>query len=366
MDYHQFVAKQNTNTPVDREQTEYGELDVAEILQEFEHWMRYERGYSEKTIQGKLRKVKKFFNETKLELNEVTIQDRRQYKAYLLEKVRRGEHKQNYVASILTELNVFFCHFLGKEDLRVSAIEKEEISFERLTREDIDAMIAEVEKRADISKQKKVLHKTIIITLWNELPRISELCDLKLGDIKEASRKVLFRSRKRDNVPPHLRYPFATEEFLDAWDEYKQYRDSDDWNEDAPAFVQIGKNGNNIGQDYVRHMLKDYAARAGIDKPIYPHLMRKSAGTELCLEKPKLAQIQLGHKNIKTTLTNYTGPNEDDKKHIETILHPESEKSIDERLAELCHQFRQGKITEQEYLKAVRSIGQQPTEEKPV
>jgi len=73
--------------------------------------------------------------------------------------------------------------------------------------------------------------------------------------------------------------------------------------------------------DYQREeLLKEYASLAGIEKYICPHIVRKSGGTELSMQNPKLAQIQLGHKDIKTTYTHYTGPNEKDKQQIDAIL----------------------------------------------
>ena len=354
-EFKEFLKKYNI-PPKDKKFEYYCSLSTEELLKEFEKWMKYEKGYSKKTIRCKLRKVRKFFEDTGVRLLEVTKELRQTYRAYLIEQLEKGVYKRNYVASILTELNVFFCHFLGREDLRVPSIEKEEISFDRLTREDIDAMLAEIEKREDISKKEKALHKVIIITLWNELPRISELCNLRLGDIKELSRRVEFRSRKRENVPPHLRYPFATQEFIEAWNEYKKYRDSDDWSDDAPAFVQVRTGGKRIGEDFVRRMLKEYAARAGIKKRISPHIIRKSGGTELSMKNPKLGQIQLGHKNIKTTLTNYTGPNEEDKKNIDIILNPRREITVEDIVRELTQHFIMGELPEEEYIYAIKSL----------
>ena len=82
----------------------------------------------------------------------------------------------------------------------------------------------------------------------------------------------------------------------------------------------MNKKGRQISKKFIRNMLKHYAAEAGIDKPIYPHLIRKSAGTELAMVNPKLGQIQLGHKSIKTTLDHYTIPNDADKERINSIL----------------------------------------------
>lgn len=56
------------------------------------------------------------------------------FEPYTKEHMRKGKLKKSYVSIILVDLNVFFCRFLGRE----------EISFEGLIRDDIDAMIGTV------------------------------------------------------------------------------------------------------------------------------------------------------------------------------------------------------------------------------
>ncbi len=296
---------------------------TEQVIREFAQWMRYEKGFTKKTIQGKVKKVRKFFRDTGKQLSEIDTEIRAAHKAYLIWKIEQGQYKRNYVATILTDLNVFFCNFLDRDDLRIPSIQKETVAAERWTKEEIRKLISTIEN-SNIDKGKKALHKLVLVTLWSELPRISELHDLTLGDIRAIERKVELHSGKRRNVPASIRYPLATDDFLEAWNEYKEYRDSDDWSNDAPAFVQMDKKGKPVSKKFIRTMLKDYALQAGITKPIYPHLLRKSAGTELVMINPKLGQIQLGHKSIKTTLNNYTIPNGQDKEQINAILslHP--------------------------------------------
>ena len=355
-DFEQFMKAYHPPPPEESRYDYYCSLSLEEVLREFENWMRYERGYSKQTIPAKRKKVQKFFKITGVELKDVDKEVRKAHRAYLIEQMRKGKLKKNYVSTILVDLNVFFCHFLGRKDLRIPSIGREEISFERLTRDDIDAMIDAVDERKDIKKKEKVLHKMILVTLWNELPRISEFCSLKLRDIDEVSRKVRFSSRKRDRAPAHLRHPFATKEFLKAWNEYKKYRDSDDWSPEAPAIVQVDHGGMPVSILFVRRMLKGYAARAGIDKRITPHIVRKSGGTELSMENPKLGQMQLGHKSIRTTLTNYTGPNEEDKMRIDGILTPQKKVTVEEVVEQLTKQFVKDELPEEEYLYAIKSL----------
>jgi len=334
----------------------YSELILDDVIEDFVAWMK-QQDFSRETIMGKKKKVRKFFRDTQvITLQEVTREVRETYKAYLLEELHKGTYKRNYVRTILTDLNVFFVHFLGRPDLQVGSIDNEEISIDRLTREDIDRILNEINTRSDISKAKQALHRVLVVALWTELPRIGELYRLTLGDIKEVTRKVTFHSKKRDRVPSHLRYPFMAEEFLREWTIYKHFRDSDKWDDDAPAFIQVKTQGKPVSPKFVRRMLKDYASRAGITKRISPHIMRKSGGTELAMKNPKLAQTQLGHRSIRTTLTNYTCPNDDDKKRINDILTPKGPFSLDDVVRELSQRYIRRELPEREYISALKSL----------
>ena len=76
------------------------------------------------------------------------------------------------------------------------------------------------------------------------------------------------------------------------------------------------------------------------------------------MKNPKLGQIQLGHKNIKTTLTHYTGPNEKDKERIDDILAPRREVDPEEIAEDLSRRYINEEIPEQEYLYAIKSLRQ--------
>jgi hypothetical protein len=262
--YREFKQEyENDKKKVTRKSwSHYCSINLEQLLKEFVQWYSTNKGVYQTAIK-KVCKARRFFKDTGLKLSQVTKEERKAHRAYLLKQVEEGVLKKNYISTLLKDLNVFFCHFLQKPDLRVSGIGKEEIYCERLTRKEYNKMLAEVYNREDIGTKKKKLHKALMVFFWKELPRTSEgTKNLMLGDIKERQREVLLQSGKRDKVPMHLRTPLATQEFLDVWEEYKEYRDSKDRGEEAPAFVQVKNGGRPVSPDFMRRLVKEYAERA--------------------------------------------------------------------------------------------------------
>ena len=66
--------------------------------------------------------------------------------------------------------------------------------------------------------------------------------------------------------------------------------------------------------------------------------------------------MQLGHKSIRTTLTNYTDPNEEDKMRIDDILTPQKKVTVEEVVEQLTKHFVNGGLPEEEYLYAIKSL----------
>ncbi|MCK5112581.1 MAG: hypothetical protein KAQ84_03475, partial [Thermoplasmatales archaeon] len=74
-------------------------------------------------------------------------------------------------------------------------------------------------------------------------------------------------------------------------------------------------------------------------------------------KNPKLAQMQLGHTSVKTTLTNYVIPNKDDKKSIEQYLNPDRRIMPEKIATELAKRFLKCDATdEREMIFALKAL----------
>ena len=72
---------------------------------------------------------------------------------------------------------------------------------------------------------------------------------------------------------------------------------------DPQGAVFVTLKGGPVSTRYVRYMVARYARRAGIEKKVYPHLLRHTFGTALYRETKDLMLVRdtLGHANISTT-----------------------------------------------------------------
>ncbi|MBW6534674.1 MAG: tyrosine-type recombinase/integrase [Mariniphaga sp.] len=64
-----------------------------------------------------------------------------------------------------------------------------------------------------------------------------------------------------------------------------------------------GRKGNQYSVESIYNVIKDKASAAGINKKVYPHIMRHSFATH-CLEQGidlRYIQVWLGHESSKTT-----------------------------------------------------------------
>lgn len=170
----------------------YKDKPIEEVLEAYVKWhiARYKQENEDKygTLRenalNRRRKVRPFFKDTGIQrLNEVTIEYRKAHKSTMMNMIKNGQRKRNYVSTILSELNLFFCTFLGREDLKVESIKKTKRNMERLTREDFDNILKALKEREDIPIAKRKLLKAIIVfsgMKHQELEKESEIYVLKI------------------------------------------------------------------------------------------------------------------------------------------------------------------------------------------
>ncbi len=130
--------------------------------------------------------------------------------------------------------------------------------------------------------------------------RVSELCNLQLQeiDLEEGYVRVVAGKRAKDRiVPVGSKAVAALRDYLSSAGRPHFVRAK------TGGAVFLSNRGAPISRKTVWHWIRRYAERAGIDKPVKPHLLRHSFATHLLSNGADLRAIQdmLGHADIATT-----------------------------------------------------------------
>jgi site-specific recombinase XerD len=163
-----------------------------------------------------------------------------------------------------------------------------------LSREEITELI---EFDCSLHSRRAVRDRAIVEVLYSAGLRVSELLWLTWRDtVATEPGFILVRSGKggRDRLAP-IGEPAA--DALEAWERTAWIRGE----LDAPVFHN--SRGERLTVRAVQLLLRLRGRRAGIERPIHPHMLRHSFATHLLENGADLASIgeMLGHANLSTT-----------------------------------------------------------------
>ena len=155
-----------------------------------------------------------------------------------------------------------------------------------------------LEAAIDLSKWEGQRNKAIIEVLFACGLRVSELVGLKLSQIYEDEGyvRITGKGNKERLVP-------ISESALHQLHLWYMDRDKMEIKAGEEDYVFLNRRGSHLTRTMIHIMIKQYAAAAGIKKPISPHTLRHSFATALLEGGASLRAIQamLGHESIGTT-----------------------------------------------------------------
>ena len=216
-----------------------------------------------------------------------------------IETVTPGEIN-DYLLYLIHEKNISSC----QQNQRINAIkfyyEKvlgQERRCYKVNRAKREKTLPDVLSKEEI---KKILDVTVtdlrffcmFSILYSAGLRISELLELKPGDINE-SRSLI---RVRQGKGKKDRYTLLSRPLMKKLTEYNRLYKPKVW-------LFEHRPGEPFTESIVSKRLKAAAREAGITKRIYPHLLRHSFATHLLEQGTdiKIVKELMGHNNIKTT-----------------------------------------------------------------
>lgn len=269
------------------------------LIKRYYQYLKLEKSLSPNTQEAYLNdlaKLLRYLDSEKIDVLSVTLED--------LENFSAGLHdigiQPRSQARIISGIKAFF-HFL----LMNNTIEKDPSELlespnigqkipEVLSVDEIDRIIASI----DLSKNEGQRNRAILETLYSCGLRVSELTSLKLSDLylDEGFIKVEGKGSKQRLVPISKRAVHEIRLYLIDRNQSKIKPGYED-------FLFLARWGNSISRIMVFHLIKELAAKAGIQKNISPHTFRHSFATHLLEGGANLRAIQcmLGHEAITTT-----------------------------------------------------------------
>ncbi len=160
--------------------------------------------------------------------------------------------------------------------------------------------------------------RTMLETLYATGLRVSELVDLKLGQLSmmQGCLRITGKGEKERLVP-------LGEVALDWLSRYVQGARREILAGRQSDYVFVTRRGKPMTRQAFWHIIKRYAKKAGIEKPLSPHTLRHAFATHLINHGADLRVVQmlLGHSDLSTTQI-YTHVAQERLKRIHEQHHP--------------------------------------------
>ncbi|MFZ4931492.1 site-specific tyrosine recombinase XerD [Chryseobacterium sp. Mn2064] len=273
-----------------------------EKIKDFEIFLRFERNFSENTLDAYVRDIKKLKDYAKEDLENVGpdsigYENLQEY-IFNLSKQKFSERSQ---ARWISSIKAFFKFLLEdeyREDNPAALLEGPKLGLylpDTLSLPDINKIIAAIEVDTDLGKR----NQSIIEVLYGCGLRVSELIDLKISNInfKEQYIKVNGKGNKTRFVP----LADYTAELLESY--IKEVRSKGKINKKYEDTLFLNSRGTSMSRVIVFLIIKELTDKAGVNKKISPHTFRHSFATHLLQNGADLRYIQemLGHSSITTT-----------------------------------------------------------------
>lgn len=324
-------------------------LELDQVINKWCKWKKEVEKHEPETISNNRRKLIQVFRDIDIDIKKTPLKELlddeedleklrnklKDYKEFHLSRLRdksipeTEKLKHNSIASLFSPVNPFFEKYLGmpKEKIHINTIGKKTVYKQRVTMDQVNKLIESIDTECHLkinltnSEKKKMEYRkrwaterTAVIFLkylWTRSKEITE-GNITMKDIKimKETNCLPLHTKKRLNNPKPFQQPVVLKEVIEAWNIYEKYRDSSDISDNAPAIVQVNKQGKAIRREWLRDIIKKHRRAANLPEYITPHAIRAGMHTLLrskCNNK-KIAQIHLGDVSSKVADSHYNIP----------------------------------------------------------
>ena len=249
-----------------------------EKIKDFENFLKFERNFSDNTLDAYLRDIRKLSDFAEFHLDntgplEITYENIQEY-LFQLSKQKFSERSQ---ARWISSIKAFF-KYLSEDEARADnptvLLESPKLGLylpDTLSFEDVERIVRAINTTTDLGRRNQVM----IEVLYGCGLRVSELIDLKISNInfKESYLKVEGKGDKSRFVP------LATYTSQLIKDYITEIRSKYKINKKCEDILFLNSRGSAMSRVIVFIIIKELTEKAGINKKISPHTFRHSFAT---------------------------------------------------------------------------------------
>lgn len=272
-------------------------------IERFVTWLRDEKGYSLHTIASYQRDLREFANvaggDTPVESLDIPVIRNYVYSLNM-------KNKSSSVARKLSALRTFFTFLEREKILRHNPMgsipmpKQEQYIPVFLSVDEVFALLEEPGSEDNFAARDRAA----LELLYSTGMRVSELVDCNLGSLDFASEMVRVRGKgNRERIIPMGSQAVKTlRPYLMQREELLRNRLQQGKKTDNEALF-LNSRGTRLTSRSVERLIAEYGRRAGIDKPVTPHVLRHSFATHMLEMGADMRSVQelLGHASLSTT-----------------------------------------------------------------
>ncbi|MGB9824762.1 MAG: site-specific tyrosine recombinase XerD [Candidatus Hydrothermia bacterium] len=292
-------------------------MKLSEAINSFLSYIMDEKGLSLNTVESYQNDLTKFLEFSgDREVSEISLEDIDEFAVFL----KKQELAQNTRSRIFSCLRTFLSYLEveGVYDGNIAAdiqIPKKIVKLpDFLSVEEVIRLL----ESPDLSTPKGLRDRAILELLYATGIRVSELTNLTLQNVflEERVIRVLGKGNKERIVPFNSEAAKYLEAYLNSVRPMVLKKRGEDR-------VFLNLRGGPISRVSVWKIIKEYSIKAGINKNLYPHILRHTFATHLLQRGCDLRTLQifLGHASLMTTQI-YTHLDKEFLKEVHQKYHP--------------------------------------------
>lgn len=364
-DFGEFNAPEPESQPT-LSRDSFAGLEPEEAVTKMVDFLLQRQDLGETTVRQKrvvLKRMLRDYQQKGLDMSTVQGNDAQTYRAFLLKLVDQEVISRNYASHVVVQWNAAMRAVFGEtsrpgEGLIMRGFKQTPRKVDHLNEADFVAIMEAVKDKQFQSDHYRLMFHAYMELAWCAGARIGSLNNLKLRVCDIYWDKHVVHLRHMKNVDEHE--VVLTDRALAAlrrWVDFLSQTGA--WiGRETPLFA--GPEGALASNQWYNRTMKQVAACAGVKKKISSHVIRKSAGTLMARENPKLAQEQLGITE-KIFNRHYNQPLLEDRIARRDIL-PGAAASPTGRIGDAYMRFQRGQITQLELDQAVAQARVQAVE----